>query len=578
MKKIINVPQGYSARIVKTTPGINGLYTENFSSCNIVACFSPEKIMLMHVDLKNAHKLSEELQWITDAPRTIIIAYRENHPASASLKNHILKNCLGPVTNDDAFKVKNLSDDTNKFCIFFDDPADNNITAVKLSPTRPENLIRHPQEQQLEAVQKIEQLIGLQTRARTLTSNSKKTNIFDGMAWQIMGPSELEVDITDTATKNEMDRFESNDTLVTITGKLRGLFKKTTTPVILTIDNGGYEDVASYLQGYLNNFDHSLLFKRNVKDLFTCDDHKAITRSDKSFNQRMIKIVEKEGDIFKEAAQEIDDYKHFGNPTEYKTDIILEYKMLVKHYEIGEAYVNLKQDYSQLKEEALGLNREASMSYFANDYKTAAALFLKVIKILTWCSKIDDPHLATAYYNYGQSLDKKQEYKDAESALSISLELREKHTNPKPNDTIIEKTHRDLARCKESLTDKLIDDPHLATGYYNYGQSLDKKQEYKDAESALSISLELREKHTNPKPNDTIIEKTHRDLARCKESLTDKLTETPSNPTQVILAEKPVLLPQYEKHKIACNTETIIKTSAAVATVTAAISAYYCYS
>ncbi len=50
--KIIHVPQGRSARLMKETLpyGIEGLYTQGFSICNIIAAIGQDKLVLIHAD------------------------------------------------------------------------------------------------------------------------------------------------------------------------------------------------------------------------------------------------------------------------------------------------------------------------------------------------------------------------------------------------------------------------------------------------------------------------------------------------------------------------------------------------
>ncbi len=450
MQRIIHVPQGYSARIIKNLihGEISGLYTEGFSSCNIVACFSKEKMILMHVDFAAAHKLAQELEWV-DGKRTIVIIYRENSVPGTILNKLILNTYLRLKRSDDQIQSKSVRASISNVFIAFNLQGFENVPIIRFLSSQPENLIRHPQEQQLLTIQKIEQIVGLQAKIDVQASHNKKINIFDGIAWETMGSNELKININNPKTQDEMSQFGKHETLLALAGKLRDVSLNLTVPIM--IEESGYIDVASYLEQYLSNYDYNLLFKRNLKDLFTSEFHKPITKIDKQFNNEMKQITNKDGDIFAEVTEKINTLILSTYKNEYQKSIISEYNMFASYYKERKSYCDLTQNYNQLKQKAALVNKSARQHYIDKNYSAAAEIFFQAIIILTLCSIKDDPSLATSYYNYGKSLYNDQKHSAAEYALSISLELRKNHTNPKPSDIDLEKTSEAMALCKKLL-------------------------------------------------------------------------------------------------------------------------------
>jgi len=87
---VIHVPQGRTARLIKAglPGGMIGLYTDSFSSCNIVIFIGLDKISLTHVDNRNiqTNLLNEEEKWVGKNCEMLIVAREEGVP----LKNVIL--------------------------------------------------------------------------------------------------------------------------------------------------------------------------------------------------------------------------------------------------------------------------------------------------------------------------------------------------------------------------------------------------------------------------------------------------------------------------------------------------------
>ena len=78
---MIYVPQGHSARLhlASAAYDIEGLYTDHYSSCNIIACLGKERIVLIHVDAQmqlHSNKIQEELEWVSE-PNEIIFLLRD---------------------------------------------------------------------------------------------------------------------------------------------------------------------------------------------------------------------------------------------------------------------------------------------------------------------------------------------------------------------------------------------------------------------------------------------------------------------------------------------------------------------
>jgi hypothetical protein len=278
MSKIIYVPQGCSARFMKATEsyGISGMFTDGFSSCNIVACFGPnkDKLVLMHVDIQTMcsdsqlEQLDEQVKWLGDGAEVIIFYRKKCQEVDGEAVKHDLINFLN--SKDICPKVIPVAmEDGGIYISFVEQQVSNvhpNIKIFNIN-NRPDGLIHHPQEQRCEAIQKITQIIDYEARILTKKTNSKVFSLFDGRAWEPLGQDELEINVSHKITKQDMEYFTKLDPWIVISKKLCNILGNVKKYVTVQESDFSFAlGVGSYMEGYINNFNCELLLRRNLKD------------------------------------------------------------------------------------------------------------------------------------------------------------------------------------------------------------------------------------------------------------------------------------------------------------------------
>ncbi len=459
MTKTIYVPQGYSARLVRATHGygISGLYTDGFSSCNIVAGIGTNKLVLIHADLLTLTKpgrVQQELAWIDD-PKEIIIMYRTNSTCAGEKIKQMLMDDFQSIMPDAKITEKIIEDTCSGIYLSFVAQKSSRIhpnIREFFGYAKPKELIRHPQEQKFLAVQKIEQIVGQNEKKLTQLSAEKKFYIFDGVAWEPLGECELKVCSEHAITRKEMEMFLKQDTNMELCRKLVRIVETFDGHIVGGAANLGIS-VANYLEGYLNNYDYALLFKRNLQQVIDCQIYTQISEADKKFKTAVNVVLDKENDVFVEIQELMEQFTLTAPATEFKGEMIVAYKMFVRHYEERKGYHDLKQLYDQMRQEAMEYRGSGIQKYLSQDYSAAMTLFAKAINLYTYCCLKSEPDLATAYYNYGRSLYQMKRYAESEFFLRHSLILRSEYTVP-INDLATEKSRKAWKECEDKLCEQ----------------------------------------------------------------------------------------------------------------------------
>lgn len=460
MTKTIYVPQGYSARFMQATQayGINGLYTDGFTTCNIVVCISHEKMVLAHVDgLTIPEKVQEEIEWVGQPSKVIIISRSHDEYTGDYVKNKLLEHLKKEIPSI-AILEHEIDGNYNGVYVSFKLNEQNNIHPnIKKYPIhqKPEELIHHPDEQQIQAVTKIEQIIGMDVKLKLGRIKNKQFYIFDGRAWEPLSDNELKIDSSHPLTKNEMKNFSNQDPYLGIASKLAGIleYHKQNFPVLGETKNFVIP-ISIHLEGYLNNYDHTLLFKRNLKQLINDKFYKPQSKEDNDFKIQLNALLNNQVDVFDEVKNLVNQYQEKAPATDFKNDIIEEYENFSRHYQERRYYHNLKQTYKQLKELALSHYKHGVKYYEVKNYVAAANLFLEGIKLSTLCCLKTDPNLASLYFNAGRSKYFCQEYQEAETFINTSLILRQHCTEPRPTLQVIERTRNALQECQDKIAEQ----------------------------------------------------------------------------------------------------------------------------
>ncbi len=459
MSKTIYVPQGYSARIRKVTEvyGINGLYTDNFTLCNIVACIGLDKAVLMHIDNRNAiQHIQKEINWV-DEPKQVFIMFRSGDGEGA--KQELLAQLQVTMPSITPI-VKKVDNAYGGIYLSLQAHEQNDIhpTIKKfMVHDYPNQLIHHPQEQQFLTVRKIEQIIGtramLQPAYCIAKLNRFRICIFNSFCWENLDPSQLKINDSHEFTQREMAIFTPDDSFADISAKILQIMNALK-PIMTII--GDEEMIASkasmFVEDYLHNYQYEYLFKRNLKqmmDYFSC---KPLSAIDYAFKKSFIALLaETEANIFSNIEQAMEKYLQEAPDTEFKKTINREYQRFVEHYVHRNYYYEHEQIARQYQQRARRQSDYAQQAYRTQQCESAVNLYLDSLKSYTYSCLKDNPELAWAYYNYGISLYQVKRYQEARSFLHNSLLLQEHYIQPRATAQNLAKIQDALNKCDECL-------------------------------------------------------------------------------------------------------------------------------
>lgn len=461
---IIHVPQGYSARLTQDSKEyeLSGMYTDGFSFCNIVACLDEEqqKLVLMHVDgeaitsTAQAAQIREQVKWVGDGCKAIIF-YRtkasvDNDPGwDGEIVNDRLKELFNSIDIVPVCKV--ISKDDNGILVKLN-PSANNKFEYKIfsKDTKPESLVHHPQEQQLLTARKIGQLIGLKAKAVYDAESFTTTfSLFDGAMWEPAASRELQVDVSHSATKAEMDSFSNTDPWIVLARKAALVASELRKHIPVLKDDMiiGCE-LAPDLEWYLTP-NCMLLLQRNLQDVLNDTSYAAPeTLEDRGFYNKCNACLGKPKLSFAEINNLFMDYYQTPSlETKFKKIILADFPQQFKHYRARKYYIDITARYAEMKSKALQDATLGIAAYRKQSYQDAAQFLFSVIQTLNICTLKSDPDLAAAYFNYGRCLQHLDQYNNAAKFLKQSLDLREHYTSPKPSTEQIAKTRAAFEEC-----------------------------------------------------------------------------------------------------------------------------------
>lgn len=448
--KIIHVPQGKSGRLHSASGayGISGLYTCEFTTCNILAFIGPTKLLLIHADLLT--DIREESKWIEEELQEVVLIYRQGYENALTIQMRpFLQERFGEklkvISMDDAHDGVHLSFELNL------EGFHGQIRKFALR-VNPPNLIRHPYEQLLVAVQKIEQVIGLNAKHRTGKSRKRYMTVYDGRAWEAMEEWELKVDVTHPATKEEINFFLATDDYLKVCGKLTGIVNSLQGRIPILEDlKELVMPIAFQLEGYLNNFNAPKLFIRNIKILF---DEKlensvvSMTSPTSLEDVEICKQIRKENSV-EDVIALFEKYRDMAPATPFKKELMDCFDTCHRHYQERMRYTIVENERRVLKERFENHVRKAILHSQKQEYEAAKNLFFDALKIASECFLKDDPALASAYWNFGRILQRSGDGENAMFFIHIALQLREAYQRKEKQ--LIKKTRKALSECEDMV-------------------------------------------------------------------------------------------------------------------------------
>lgn len=154
---IVYVPQGSSGRVI-CGGCIKSLYSDDFSICAIVVCFSRNKISMSHVDYFTPFdKIEGEIEWALEPEKqgNSIFVFTRPYFKKNDFKSSLVKNLSSKYP--DFFHLRVVEEQDKGVLVSFKPKAHFQLLRATQKPT---TLIHHPQEEMFLNCRKSAQYIG----------------------------------------------------------------------------------------------------------------------------------------------------------------------------------------------------------------------------------------------------------------------------------------------------------------------------------------------------------------------------------------------------------------------------------
>ena len=439
MNKTIFVPQGYCAKITPNCEidyDIGGLYTDNFTTSNIVALIGRAEIALIYIDYPtlafDKNRLKAIIKGIKGLEEVVIIS-NENKTV---IKKQLVE-FIGSFVKRAKILVKEVEKEYIGVYLSFEKQNNNlhpNIKKISTEDKISLDLIHHPQEHRLLAVQKIGQVIGIYGKAINRNFPQRNLFIFKTYGWEPISKEGLEIDISNEHTANEMNEFKKGASYFEIINSLIRVIENT--PVGSTIlegSRGGIADgIARYMEDYLNNFKYASIFKRNIEYFINNYNYRnnIPLKSDKEFINSVKQLVSQEEDIFEEIKLIYDKYMLTASTSRFKDNFSKVYEVFADHYEERKKVDIIRKQCLERQRESIRLSEEIIKIIESPEAKSLIDLNLtwEAIKVCTYSHLLSSSILANQYYNCSILYDRIGMHDIAEIYYNISIEIREKYS------------------------------------------------------------------------------------------------------------------------------------------------------
>ncbi len=311
------VSQGFAGMLGSESKkySIDGLYTEDFTACNVLIVYDEDSIYLVHCDAQLYQQDTNKIAVLLEEGNKVILIHNEQGADLARVLTNLIGKYPG-VTLDinvvDA-KIKGIS---VKF-----DPDDSKNSPITGHKKTPPNLIYHPQERQLTTIQQLEQIISLRDQSSKGASRRKQKEFmqFWETHWIPFGPTETNFDLSRPLTKMDVAMFSPLDTWIAIKNTMKKLMKIIKKECGVEFGPRGYrgmmmreqivEIAAFHMEDYLHSYpeDSSFFLRRNIM---------AVLKSwlpptfwdDAEFTAKVDEILTANSDIFSNMKTLLDSY------------------------------------------------------------------------------------------------------------------------------------------------------------------------------------------------------------------------------------------------------------------------------
>jgi len=456
-KRIVYIPQGRSGRLNEQSAvhGVKGLYTDGFSTCNVIACIGKTKMVLIHADqFTNPRYIADEINWV-DEPRELLVIIRKGcgeHVFSALTSHPEVKGLKFPI------KYMDKGHD-GVYLSFIEQPESDIHTKIKKYEIskRPDNLIHHPDEQIFLAVQKIEQVIGLRAKSERKSIKTKKMLIFEGHMWLLIPPREKEINKTHPKTHREINNFKKGDCFVIIAGKLRGMIKYFNKTIQGTLNPEDVMSIATYLEWYVNKPDDAdALFRRNMLSLLSKDSEVNIYKlcnpkqQDKPYLGKLKSTLSKPEEVFDAIAKIINEYKiNTSSSSSFKKQLLSEFATFAHHYNDRLYYYKINKAGKEKFDTAKNFYRKGTESFQKKDYQAASNLYIKAFDLFCLYRTQGHENIPMTMYMLGICQKKLGIFSDALFFFNNSLTMYKVSGSTSP---FVAKCKNGIAACEAAIS------------------------------------------------------------------------------------------------------------------------------
>lgn len=464
-KYLVYVPQGKIGRLFRNTAAhsvckIDGLYTDDFTTCCIIVFTCKTKIVLFHVDRFTMFSLvkdiNEEISTLEEEKNYEIIAlYKSTGQNTFKAIQEFLESNGSNIN----LQSKMFEDSENVYGL----TVTFNHIEIGLPPYSkftsdciPENILHHPDEEKLLTVRTITQIIGKREFKETRALPSNNSLIFNGVGWGSVHPDEVTISTHPTTTK-EMQNFLITDSYFVIYSKLFKMIQAYNLefgyPVEPKNINVIAEVVSRQLENYLNNYDAVLILKKNMISVLNDFTQSPLFKKDKKLRDSMIMDFKNSNSV---TIMQHSVNKLLEQPrSKFIQHVLEKFELLHNHYEIRLHHKNISQLNQTAKEKVKTLIRRAVTDMNNKKYSAANSLLKDALEEATRNCSIWDPwyigahsHLANSYYCLGQ-------YKNAICHFKQALHLYELSSEgSRETQSKIESHKKLLADCQVKLTEE----------------------------------------------------------------------------------------------------------------------------
>lgn len=432
---VLYVPQGRTARLDTAVDSqFTGLYTDNFSACNIIVITGKSRMVLAHADrnlASIASCMTADIAWVGEGASMSIYNRRPNVITEIlELKFRMMNLAIQPSLHMVASDIDGIQIEKDPSQTF-------KLNFIKDHRNLPFTLAHHPQETPMETVQKLRQLFGLREEKETGLRPIKQVNIFDGTHWVSVPPNELQLVSQHPLTLDEINRFKAGELIDTLYPKMQQLMAEIFTKIKAgnSVEEA-CEHLVPLLELYLNNYDSKAIALRHIQHL-----------------AKILHYPEDQVDVINSLETAIaffrtliENFKKI--PASDGRDTILSTLSLVYQHALERMHFkNISDQQERLMSSEKNLRERAVLSFREGQYASAKPLALSALKLAVLVYTADNPLLSSAYYNLGRCLQETGEHASALEYLYQALKLRDRYAD----NATITKTSKALAVSKEHL-------------------------------------------------------------------------------------------------------------------------------